>query len=47
MGIDQQAQNDGMQNEGMKTDPKWSAQEKEKYAASYHAAKKKQEDQKD
>jgi hypothetical protein len=47
MGIEQQAQNDALQNEGMKNDPKWSAQEKEKYSAAYAAAKKKQDDKKD
>lgn len=44
MGIDQQAQNDALHNEGMKNNPKATSQEKEKYAAAYHAAKTKKDD---
>lgn len=35
MGIEQDAQNHGMQGQGMKIDPKWSDAEKEKYQGAY------------
>lgn len=46
MGIEQQGQNDGMQNKGMSNDPKWTDAEREKYTASYNAAKKKRDENK-
>lgn len=47
MAIQQQGQNDGQQNAGMKNDPKWTDAEREKYEAAYNAAKKKAGEKKD
>lgn len=46
MGVEQKAQEQVSQNQSMAADPKWSSQEKEKYEAAFHAAKKKQDEQK-
>jgi hypothetical protein len=41
MSAQQQGQNDANQNQGMRIDPKWTSQEKEKYIAAYNGTKKK------
>lgn len=39
MNIEQMAQNDALQNKNMSDDPKWSAIERQRYAAAYNGTK--------
>ncbi len=41
MNIEQMAQNDASQNMNMRDDPKWSAVERQRYAAAYTGTKQK------
>lgn len=41
MDVEEMARNDATQNKNMGNDPKWSAQERQKYQAAYMNAKEK------